>query len=86
MKKLLRTILASTLALVLTACSSGGSSSNESSELVVGATVVPHAELLNLVKEDLEEREQQEIEEKHLQERHKEIQFSTQKYNNMEWT
>ncbi|MFV0519443.1 MAG: MetQ/NlpA family ABC transporter substrate-binding protein [Lachnospirales bacterium] len=51
MKKLLSILLAGVLVVGATGCSSNDSA--ESSKIVVGATVVPHAELLNLVKEDL---------------------------------
>ena len=57
MKKILSLLLAT--ALFLVACGSkgteskGGAASGKTEKLVVGATPVPHAELLNLVKDDL---------------------------------
>ncbi len=56
MKKFLSLILSGVLAVSLVSC--GGASDNSTTEgdltkLTVGATVVPHAELLNLVKDDL---------------------------------
>ena len=57
MKKILSLLLAT--ALFLVACgskgteSNGGAASGKTEKLVVGATPVPHAELLNLVKDDL---------------------------------
>ena len=57
MKKILSLLLA--IALFLVACGSkgteskGGAPSGKTEKLIVGATPVPHAELLNLVKDDL---------------------------------
>ena len=57
MKKILSLLLAT--ALFLVACGSkgteskGGAPSGKTEKLIVGATPVPHAELLNLVKDDL---------------------------------
>ena len=57
MKKILSLLLAT--ALLLVACGNKGTESKEGApsgkteKLIVGATPVPHAELLNLVKDDL---------------------------------
>jgi len=53
MKKLIKVILVLSLFLFLTGCAKTPADKEELTKLVVGATPVPHSEILNEIKEDL---------------------------------
>ena len=56
-KKILATVLSGVLALSIVGCGSkGDTSSNDDKKIVVGATAVPHAEILEYIKPLLEEK------------------------------
>ena len=56
-KKLLATVLSGVLALSIVGCgNNGGSTANDNKTIVVGATAVPHAEILEQIKPLLKEK------------------------------
>ena len=56
MKKLLKIALVLSLVFLLSACGGGKAQDENLVKLVVGATPVPHAEILNEIKDDLKEK------------------------------
>jgi len=57
MKKTIRSLTAGVLALLLAGCSGSSAAKNDEKTIKVGATLVPHAEILNgIVKEKLQEK------------------------------